>query len=125
MRYERESVASPRRFFPNRPSRRAIGSILLGILPIFSLPARAVELTTVIRDGFTNPESQHATAVEPDSFAFGSTIVVVSQVGRAVRDGASGIGFATSTDQGVTWTAGALPGLTNKDGDGGLADFVT
>ena len=48
------------------------------------------------RDQYRNPESQHATEVEPDSYAFGSTIVSVFQVGR-IRDGAAAnIGFATS-----------------------------
>ncbi|MEY2516743.1 MAG: hypothetical protein QOJ89_4101 [bacterium] len=72
----------------------------------------AVPTTAVINDPFTNPQSQHATAVEPDTFAFGNTIVAVSQIGRFFDGGASGTGFATSTDGGATWTSGVLPGLT-------------
>ena len=64
-------------------------------------------------DRFTNPDSQHETQVEPDSFAYGSTIVSAFQVGRYYASGgASGIGFATSKDGGQTWTEGVLPLLT-------------
>jgi hypothetical protein len=52
------------------------------------------------------------TEVEPDTFAFGSTIVSAFQVGRIFDGGSSDIGFATSTDSGMTWTNGFLPGLT-------------
>jgi hypothetical protein len=66
------------------------------------------------RDQYRNPESQHATEVEPDSYAFGSTIVSVFQVGR-IRDGAAAnIGFATSRDAGRTWRSGLLPSLTSN-----------
>jgi len=40
----------------------------------------------------------------------------VSQIGRYFDGGASGTGFATSTDGGATWTSGALPGLTTHQG---------
>ena len=76
----------------------------------------AVDLTEVIHDPFTNSQSQHATGVEPDTFAFGNTIVAVSQVGRYFDGGASGTGFATSTDGGATWNEGVLPGLTTHQG---------
>src|SRR5207253_4533626 len=61
---------------------------------------------------------QHATEVEPDTFAFGSTIVTAFQVGRIHGGGASDIGFATSTDGGTTWSSGFLPGITTFQ-DGG------
>jgi hypothetical protein len=82
--------------------------VLLGLAPTV---ARAnVPLTQVSSDPFTNPTSQHATQVEPDTFAFGSTIVAAFQSGRFVSGGgASGIGFATSADDGATWTHGFLP----------------
>lgn len=66
----------------------------------------------MIADRSRNPQSQHATAVEPDTFAFGNTIVSVAQVGRYFDGGASGTAFSTSKDGGVTWTSGVLPGLT-------------
>jgi RTX calcium-binding nonapeptide repeat (4 copies) len=55
---------------------------------------------------------QHATEVEPDSFAFGQTIVAVFQVGRVENGGATAIGVATSTDAGSHWRSGLLPGMT-------------
>jgi hypothetical protein len=64
------------------------------------------------RDTYRNPESQHATEVEPDSYAFGSTIVSTFQVGRIRGGAAANIGFATSRDAGRTWRAGLLPSLT-------------
>jgi hypothetical protein len=63
-------------------------------------------------DPFVTSAGQHETAVEPDSFAVGNTVVAVFQVGRMVTGGAAGIGWATSTDGGATWTSGVLPALT-------------
>jgi hypothetical protein len=65
----------------------------------------------LMRDPFSGPFTQHETAVEPDSFAWGRTIVSVFQLGRHVDGGADGIGFATSRDAGRTWRRGLLPGL--------------
>src|SRR5438552_10192140 len=73
------------------------------------------ELST---DPFTNSTSQHRTEVEPDTFAFGSTIVAALQVGRFFDGGASDIGWATSTDGGTTWSNGFLPGITKFQGSG-------
>jgi hypothetical protein len=70
--------------------------------------------TAVITDPYTNASSQHAAAVEPDTFASGGTLVVTSQVGRFFDGGSSGTAFATSTNGGATFTSGALPGLTNQ-----------
>src|SRR6266567_6405653 len=78
-----------------------------------------VALTQISSDPFTNPTSQHATEVEPDTFAFGSTIVAAFQQGRFVSGGgASGIGWATSTDAGANWVHGSLPGITRFAGNG-------
>jgi hypothetical protein len=55
---------------------------------------------------------QHATEVEPDSFAFGETIVAVFQVGRIASGGATAIGVSTSLDAGRHWRSGLLPGVT-------------
>jgi hypothetical protein len=82
-------------------------------------PALAnVPLTRVSRDTFTNPTSQHQTEVEPDTFAFGQTMVSAFQVGRFFDGGGSAIGFATSTNGGATWTRGFLPGITRFEGSG-------
>jgi RTX calcium-binding nonapeptide repeat (4 copies) len=55
---------------------------------------------------------QHATEVEPDSFAFGNTVVAVFQVGRIENGGATAIGVATSIDGGGHWRSGLLPAVT-------------
>ncbi len=67
-------------------------------------------------DTFTNPQSQHATEVEPGMAVFASTLVSAFQVGRIFTAGAADIGFATSTDNGATWTNGLLPGITTFEG---------
>ena len=77
-----------------------------------ALAATRVALLELSHDPFTNASSQHATEVEPDSFASGSTIVSAFQAGRFFSGGASDIGFATSTNGGTTWTHGFLPGIT-------------
>lgn len=64
------------------------------------------------RDTTTLDGAQHATQVEPDSFAWGSTVVTVYQVGRMVDGGAASIGFSTSSDGGRSWRSGLLPGIT-------------
>jgi BNR/Asp-box repeat len=80
---------------------------------VASLTAGAnVALTTISTDPYKNVTSQHATEVEPDSFAFGSTIVVATQVGRFGTGGSSNIGWGRSTNGGTSWTHGFLPGLT-------------
>jgi hypothetical protein len=88
--------------------------------------ARAqVNLNLLSTDTFTNTTSQHATEVEPDTFAYGSTIVATFQVGRFTDGGASDIGFATSTNGGATWTSSYLPGITNIQGAGNPYDRVS
>jgi hypothetical protein len=73
--------------------------------------------TPISSDPYTNPDSQHATQVEPDSFAFGNTIVATVQTGRYVNGGgASNIAWATSIDSGRRWTTGMLPGTTVNAG---------
>jgi hypothetical protein len=82
--------------------------------------------TAVIADPYTNPSSQHATAVEPDTFAFGDTLVVAAQVGRFFDGGASSTAFATSTNRGNSFTSGPLPGLTDQAPfTGGVFDRTT
>ena len=62
--------------------------------------------------------TNHQTEVEPDTFANGSTIVAAFQVGRIFDGGACAIGFATSLDNGASWTSGQLPGITKYFGGG-------
>jgi len=63
-------------------------------------------------DPYSNPDSQHETAVEPDSFAFGSTIVAAFQLGRRLDGASANIGTAVSGDAGRTWQRSTLPALT-------------
>lgn len=88
-------------------------TLTLAMLAVFASPARAAtQLLQLSSDPFANTTSQHATEVEPDTFAFGSTIVAAVQVGRFFSGGSSDIGFATSTDGGKSWISGFLPGTT-------------
>jgi len=77
--------------------------------------ARDCELTSrqLSTDALAGDEGQHATEVEPDSFAFGNTIVATYQVGRIATGGAGAIGFATSSDGARHWRSGLLPGVTS------------
>src|SRR2546430_3547070 len=80
-------------------------------------PASAnVAVTQVSTGPFTDAQAQHRTEVEPDTYSFGNTIVSAFQIGRVFGGGASDVGFATSTDGGVTWVHGSLPGLTTNTG---------
>ena len=63
-------------------------------------------------DPYQNSDSQHETAVEPDSFAWGNTVVAAFQVGRRAAGAASNIGTAMSRDSGRTWTRALLPATT-------------
>src|SRR5512132_790911 len=89
------------------------------LLVLAAGPALAnVALTQVSSDPFTNTTSQHRTEVEPDTFAFGNTLVSAFQVGRFFDGGGAAIGFATSTNGGASWTRGFLPGITKFQGGG-------
>jgi hypothetical protein len=92
----------------------ALGSLILG----GGTASANVALTQVSSDPFTNSTSQHRTQVEPDTFAYGSTIVSAFQTGRFNDGGASDTCFATSANGGSTWTQGCLPGVTKFQGGG-------
>jgi hypothetical protein len=77
-----------------------------------------VPLTQISTDTFSNTTSQHATEVEPASYALGPKIVSVFQIGRFTDGGSSDIGFSTSLNSGATWTHGNLPGITKLEGTG-------
>ena len=76
-------------------------------------------------DPFVAGAGQHETAVEPDSLSVGNTVVAAFQVARIESGGASGIGWATSTDGGTTWTTGLLPSLTQAQSPAGSASRVS
>ena len=87
------------------------GAVAL-VLATANTALAVVPLTTVSTDRYTNLSSYHQTEVEPDTYSFGSTVVAAFQVGRFQDGGASNLGFATSTDNGATWTNGFMPGTT-------------
>jgi hypothetical protein len=60
------------------------------------------------------PRGEHATEVEPDSFAYASTVVSAYQVGRVFNGGATDIGFSRSGNGGGSWTHGFLPGTSQE-----------
>jgi len=90
------------------------------VLPLAVLAAATVTMvaganvavTIIAIDPFTNSTSQHKTIVEPDTFSFGSTIVAAAQWGRFNDGGASDIGVSVSSNNGSTYTAQQLPGVT-------------
>jgi hypothetical protein len=63
-------------------------------------------------DPYANADSQHETAVEPDSASWGDTVVAVYQLGRRESGAAANIGSAVSRDDGRTWTRAQLPNTT-------------
>jgi hypothetical protein len=88
--------------------------LALTISLALTLPARA-QLVRISVDNLTNTDSVHKTEVEPDTFAWGNTIVSAFHVARrpgSIGWGSGDVGFSTSTDGGVTWHYGDLPGLT-------------
>ncbi|HEY3610018.1 MAG TPA: sialidase family protein, partial [Pseudonocardiaceae bacterium] len=115
------TIGSTRGVAGNRPRRRAWG-LLSAIMAVtftvaFVTPAGATQhdVTRISNDPYTNttsPAAQHRTEVEPDTFAFGFTVVSAFQVGRVANGGASNIGWAVSRDGGHSWRHGFLPAST-------------
>lgn len=103
-----------------------VGAMLGGSLTV----ASAAPLQTIATDPYTQATcaasgaTNHRANAEPDSFAYGSTIVAAYQVGRIYDGGACAAGFSTSTDNGAHWTTGLLPGITKRTG-GSTYDRVT
>ena len=76
-------------------------------------------------DPYHGTGAQAGTEVEPDSFAYRSTVVTAFQVSRFAGGGAANLGFATSRDAGRTWVTGVLPGLTVFSTPAGPLDLVS
>jgi hypothetical protein len=91
---------------------------------LLSAGAAANGTKLILSDPFTQG-GQHKTVVEPDTFSAGSTIVAVAKLGAFVDGGATDNGFATSTDNGVSWTSGVLPGITPYTNPPGPYDRAT
>jgi hypothetical protein len=101
----------------------ATGAVALSFVAA-AAPASAAVATAIATDPFTqatckaSTTTNHHANVEPDTYSFGSTIVAAFQVGRVYDGGACAIGFATSTNNGATWSSGLLPGITKWTGGG-------
>jgi hypothetical protein len=107
------------------PRWPAFGLVLaaVAVAPAAAAPAASpIRLST---DRLSTVGAQHATQVEPQAAAVGSTIVSVFQVGRFFDGGAAAIGFATSRDGGRSWRSGVLPSLTTSSFPAGAADRAT
>src|ERR1700675_4737239 len=90
-------------------------SISVSIVFTALAPAQ-IALTQLSQDTFTDSASQRQSEVEPSTFSYGSTIVAAFQVARISGGGGADIGFAPSTNGGVSWTNGYLPGITIYQG---------
>src|SRR4051812_22328362 len=99
-----------------------IAAVVTVMLALAASAQAAVPLTRVFTDPFTNSTSQHQTVVEPDTFAFGSTMVTAAQSGRFNDGGSSGIGWSTLNSAGAVVASGTLPGVTTHNGNGGTYD---
>src|SRR5437868_2023879 len=97
--------------------RRALVLAVAGALTIAGVAGANVALTRVSSDPYTNATSQHATEVEPDTFADHGTVVAAFQVGRFFNGGASDIGVVRSGDGGATWDAPGFLHDTFNSGD--------
>src|ERR1700736_6499779 len=96
---------------------RVIPIPVAGNAIIFSEPSNYYRQPLQLsHDAYTNADSQHDTELEPGTFSYGSTIVTAFQVGRFADGGSSNTGWATSTDGGLNWRTGFLPGTTQFTG---------
>jgi hypothetical protein len=69
-------------------------------------------------DPFSSPvPGQHHSEVEPDTFAYGDTLVAAFQAGRIYNGGSTDLGWARFRSG--AWTSGMLPGLTVNGPSGG------
>src|SRR5689334_21141126 len=110
--------------FHTRPVHFITACAVAFAFALSSVMVALAATTTISTDPFTqatckaSTTTNHHTEVEPDTFSNGSTIVATFQVGRIYDGGACAIGFATSTNNGTTWTSGLLPGITKWSGGG-------
>src|SRR5437588_12224809 len=98
--------------------RTALAAAVAAVLVTAGVAGANVPLTLVSADPFTNTTSQHATELEPDTFAYGGTVVAAFQVGRFFNGGATDIGFVRSGNGGGTWDA---PGFLHDTFNSGNA----
>lgn len=82
------------------------------LLAAVSVAGNAVSVNKVSSDPYTNTSSYHATEVEADTFSFRKRVVAAFQAGRFAGGGASNIGWAMSSNGGLSWSHGFLPRTT-------------
>jgi BNR repeat-like domain len=101
-----------------RWGRRGVIALVIGaFLVVAGVAGANVPLTQVSADPYTNATSQHATELEPDTFAHHGTVVATFQVGRFFNGGASDIGVVRSGDGGASWGAPDFLHDTFNSGD--------
>jgi BNR repeat-like domain len=100
--------------------RRAVVLVIAGLLVAAGTAGANVSLTQVSADPYTNTTSQHATELEPDTFAYGGTVVGTFQVGRFFNGGASDIGVVRSGNGGASWDAPGFLHLTFNSGNASI-----
>src|SRR5919202_376349 len=97
--------------------RRVAVLAVAGLLVAAGTAGANVALTQVSADPYTNATSQHATELEPDTFAHHGTVVAAFQVGRFFNGGASDIGVVRSGNGGASWDPPGFLHLTFNSGD--------
>src|SRR5262245_43324316 len=118
-------MAAPRMRHRLRRALVVPGAILV-VLALAGPALAAIPVTTVAQDPYTNTDAWHQALVEPDPYSFGSTIVAAFQGGGRFPDGGSdNIGWATSTNNGSTWTSGELPGTTQYSSPPGIWNRIS
>ena len=128
--YSLRLISRSRSSSPRVLASTAAAVALVTVVAVASPASAATPPLTIGADPFTQATchasntTNHRANVEPDTFSHGSTIVAAFQVGRIYDGGACATGFATSTDNGATWTNGLLPGIT-KWAAGGTNDRAT
>src|SRR5438552_17621854 len=100
-----------------RSRRTALAAAVAAFLVTAGVAGANVPLTMVSADPYTNTTSQHATELEPDTFAYGGTVIGTFQVGRFFNGGASDIGVVRSGNGGASWDAPGFLHLTFNSGD--------
>ncbi len=92
------------RFLSGKAAVRSAVLISFALVLAVTIPAQAqFKITEISSDTFGNSvPGQHATEVEPGTYAWGNTIVSAFQVARISSGGGADVGFATSTDGGKT-----------------------
>jgi hypothetical protein len=98
-----------------RSAWTVLAVVAFALLLVSTVSAGSVLPFPISDDPYTDGGTghQHKTQVEPDSFAFGQTIVALSQSGRWYGGGgSSNLVFSSSQNGGRTWTTGGLPGTT-------------